>query len=206
MSAACDEPPAMLSKMRFFPSRLHARLLAAITVAAASALPLSACNSDATGFNMEIPPARIQAKLNESFPKENCPNQLVCVMVHTPQLALVNGSSRIGLRVQLRARSPVLQSQAAEVGGAQVSAKLRYERTEAALYLDDVKVDQLQLRGVPDAVSKIVAELGPKLIDTSFTAKPIYSIPNDRLTERMQRLALKDVYVHEGKLRVSVGL
>ncbi len=175
-------------------------------LAAVSLLTLGACTgSDSTGFNLELRPDRIQAKLNESFPKETCPTQLMCVAAHTPQLALVNGSNRIGMRIQLQARSPIVKSAPSEAGAAFVSAKLRYDRTQAALYLDDVKIDDLKLRGVPDAVSKLVAEMSPNLIGTAFSEKPIYQIPSDKLTERMQRLALKDVYVHDGKLRVSVG-
>jgi hypothetical protein len=178
----------------------------ALAIAAVSAAALVACSGDGDGFELEITPQKIQTELAKGFPRESCQSSVICVAAHSPQLVLVNGSPRIGLKVQLSSRSPLINSATAQIGSTALSAKLRYERTEAALYLDDVKIDDVQFKNVPDAVSALVRDLSQPLLRKSLTAKPIYTIPADKLSDRLQRMALHSVEIKGGKVVAVVRL
>lgn len=167
---------------------------------------VSACSTQPDGFTLEISNKQLQTKLAERFPKEDCSVIVFCISVHSPQVLLVEGSERVGLRVGLATRSPVVGTTSPNSGTAALSAKLRYDKTQAALYLDDVRIDELQVGALPKLVTDAIKSLSPQLIGTTLQSQPIYQVKADSISEKLQRMAIGDVRVRDGKIKVVVKL
>ncbi len=173
---------------------------------AVASLSLTACSSDSDGFTLDISNKQLQTKLAERFPREDCSAVIFCVAAHSPQVILVEGSQRIGLRMSLGTRSPALGKSAPDSGSATLSAKLRYDKSQAALYLDDVRIDDLQVAALPQLVVDTIKKLGPQLIGNSLQSQPIYQVKADTVSEKQQRMVIGDVRVKDGKIKVLVKL
>ncbi len=167
---------------------------------------LGACSTGSNGLSLEIRPEHIQSALAKQFPQEDCGAVLLCISAHSPQVLLVDGSDRLGLRVGLGVRAPALGASSPNSGTAIVSAKLRYDRSQAALYLDDVRVDDLQLKVLPKPVTDALKQLSPQLIGKRLQAKPVYVVKSDTVSEKLQRMSISDVRVSNGRLKVMIGL
>lgn len=150
-------------------------------------------------LSIELTEQDLQTRLAERFPIQNCSLIIVCLDVTAPQLKLTEGSDRIALSADLSATL----GQRRYPGTLAFSGRVRYVAQEGEFFLDDITVERFDLAGVPIHYTEILRNRGPGALRCVLSTRPIYTLKGNTLQERLARLAVRDVRVVDGKLRVS---
>lgn len=154
----------------------------------------------APGLAIELTEQELQARLAARFPIQNCGLIIVCLEVTSPQLKLIEGSDRVALAANLSATV----GQRRYPGTLAFSGKVRYVAQDGDFFLDDIEIDRFDLTGVPAHYTEILRSRGPALLRGVLSTRPIYTLKGDSTKERLVLLAVRDVRVVNGKLRVSM--
>ena len=149
---------------------------------------------------IEFTAQELQTQLATRFPIQNCSLFVVCFDVTAPQLKLTEGSERIALAADLFAtigkrRYP---------GTLAFSGKIRYVAQDGEFFLDDIEVERFELAGVPAHYSEMLRNRGPALLRSVMSTRPIYTLNGDTLQQRLTRVAIRDIRVVNGRLRISL--
>jgi hypothetical protein len=150
---------------------------------------------------IDISQSEIQQRLSDRFPIKRCVAQ-ACIELLSPVAILSDGSDRIGFS------SAVIASGGKQQFPGQVAftGKVRYVRDDGKFYLDDIEIQTLQIASVPPNLAAVVKALGPGIIRTGLQNYPIYTIKGSTGKEMLAWLAVGDVQVVNGKLRVTFKL
>jgi hypothetical protein len=148
---------------------------------------------------IEIDQAQLQARLDARFPHRNCTLMVACLTLSAPVVTLAEGSNRIGLSADVL----VTLGKREMPGKVAFSGVLRYVRYEGDFYLDDVQVDNFSLTGFPPELVQVVKVRGPAAMRRALEGHPIYTLKGDTRAATLARLAVRDVRVVDGKMRVT---
>ncbi|MBC7710915.1 MAG: DUF1439 domain-containing protein [Rhizobacter sp.] len=154
----------------------------------------------APNLAIEFTAQELQTQLATRFPIQNCTLVVVCFEVTAPQLKLTEGSDRIALAADLSATL----GQRRYPGTLAFSGKIRYVAQDGEFFLDDIEVERFELTGVPAHYSEMLRSRGPALLRSVLSSRPIYTLKRDTLQQRLTRMAIRDVRVVNGKLRISM--
>ena len=188
-----DLPACPMWKRRVFFSLL------ALTVLGGCALFLAQRYGD--DLAIELTEQDLQTRLAARFPIQNCSLIIVCIDVTSPQLKLLEGSDRIALTAELVATL----AQRRYPGTLGFSGKVRYVAADGNFFLDDIDIDRLDLAGVPPKYTELLRSTGPTALRSVLSTRPIYTLKGDTAKERLTRLAVGDIRVVNGKLRISMA-
>jgi len=157
----------------------------------------------AQGFSTEvaidIDRTQIQQRVDERFPQKSCALMVACLTLSKPEVALDEGSPRIGLAADVLVQLGHRQMP----GRVAFSGALRYVRYQGDFFLDDVRVDDLKLDGFPPELAEVIRLRGPAAIRRALEGQPVYTIKSDSAKAALLKLAVRDVRVVDGKVRVS---
>ena len=148
---------------------------------------------------IEIDRAQLQARLDARFPQRACTLMVACLTLSAPVVALAEGSNRIGLSADVL----VSLGRREMPGQVAFSGVLRYVRYEGDFYLDDVQVDNFALTGFPPELVQVVKVRGPTALRRALEGHAIFSIRSDSPQAALAKLAVRDVQVVGGKVRVT---
>ncbi|MBL8310583.1 MAG: DUF1439 domain-containing protein [Burkholderiales bacterium] len=151
-------------------------------------------------FRVSIDQSDIQAHVSARLPLRHCALVVACLEVNSAQVLLAEGSDRIGIRSELLAslgnrRYP---------GVAAFSGKPRYVPGEGKVFVDDLRIDDLQLQGLSSEVAAMVKLRGPALLHGALQTTPIYTIRGKSIKADFVRFALHNVQVVNGKLLLTL--
>ena len=177
------------------------RRLAAITAAllAATALATCAVVSHLSAGHLDIEQAELQARIAPRFPTHHCRLVVACLDLSNPVVVLTDGEDRIGL--SLDAKVSLAGEQRS--GRVAFSARPRYMPAEGQLFLDDLQITMLELAGLRDEYAEIVKRSGPGMINAQLQSRPVYTVDTSSAKGAMAKLAVRDVKVVNGRLRIS---
>jgi hypothetical protein len=150
---------------------------------------------------IELTEQDLQTRLATYFPVQNCGLIIVCLDVAPPQISLREGTDRIALSTNLSATL----GQRRYPGTLAFSGKVRYVAEDGDFFLDDIVLDRFELAGIPMHYTEILRNRGPGLLRGALSTRPIYTLKGDTLQQRFARLAVRDVRVVNGKLRISMA-
>ena len=150
------------------------------------------------GF-IDIDQAQLQARLDARFPQKNCTLMVACLTLSAPVVTLTDGSPRIGLSADVL----VTLGHREMPGKVAFSGVLRYVRYQGDFYLDDVQVDNFELTGFPPDLVQVVKVRGPAAMRRALENHPIYTLKGDSTKTALAKLAVRDVEVVGGKVRVT---
>ena len=150
------------------------------------------------GF-IDIDQAQLQRRLNERFPQKNCAMGLACVSLSAPVVTLTEGSPRIGLSADVL----VTLGHRELPGKVAFSGVLRYVRYQGDFFLDEVQIDNFALSGFPPEFVQVVQVRGPAVLRRALEGHPVYSLKADSARSALAKLAVRDVKVVDGKVRVT---
>ncbi len=170
-----------------------------LSIAALGGCALFLAQRHGDKLSIELTEQELQTRLAARFPIQNCSLVIVCLDITSPKLKLVEDSDRVSLSADLAAT--VVQRR--YVGGLAFSGKVFYVAESGEFFLDDVEIHRFDLEGVPTQYTEMLRSRGPSLLRGVLANKPIYTLKNDNAQQRLARLALRDVRVVGGKLRVS---
>ncbi len=178
------------------PRRVAVALGAVLAVGAAS---WWAVTEFAPQGSIDIDQAQLQARLDARFPQRNCTMMVACVTLSAPVVMLTEGSSRIGLSADVL----VTLGHREMPGKVAFSGTLRYVRYKGDFYLDDVQIDNFVLTGFPPQLVDVVKARGPAAMRRALEGHPIYTLKADSTQSALAKLAVRDVQVVDGKVRVT---
>ena len=178
----------------------HPRILFCVT---AGAVLLATAWWAVTSFMPEgaidIDQAQIQQRLDARFPQKTCTMMVACLTLSAPVVSLTEGSERIGLAADVL----VTLGRREMPGQVAFSGVLRYVRYKGEFYVDDVRIENFALTGFPPDLVQVVKLRGPAAMRRALEGHPLYTIKGDATTTALARLAVRDVRVVDGKLRVT---
>ena len=148
---------------------------------------------------IELTEQDLQTRLASRFPIQNCALIIVCIDITSPKIKLVEDSDRIALSADLSATLGTRRYP----GTLAFSGKVRYVAENGEFFLDDIEIHRLDLDGVPTKYTEVLRNTGPAALRSVLTTRPIYTLKTDTAQQRLARLAVRDVRVVNGKLRVS---
>ena len=148
---------------------------------------------------IDIDQAQLQQRLDARFPQKNCTMMVACLTLSAPVVRLTEGSPRIGLSADVL----VTLGHREMPGQVAFSGVLRYVRYQGDFFLDDVQIENFSLTGFPPELVQVVKARGPGALRHALEGHPIYSLKGDTATSALARLAVRDVQVVNGKVRVT---
>jgi Protein of unknown function (DUF1439) len=159
---------------------------------------LTACLGVNDGkLTLDFSAAQLQERIAPKFPVEKCPLPFTCIKLQSPKASLLAGSDRLRLGFD----TTVSVAQQPVQGASVVSAKLRFDAAKGEIYLDEPRVESFALDGVPPAITALASEHGGRLLAASLQNTPVYTFQNAQM-DRLAKMAITDVKVVDGKLRV----
>lgn len=177
--------------------RIFAALLIVAAVALAGVFYLR------HGYVYEISQADIQSRIEPQFPVEKCV-LVFCIELDKPFVKLRDGRARIEFGSE--ALMEVAFSKDQYDGNAGFSGELRYISEDSAFFLQDSKLEFLEVNGVSEERKKDLDQLAALLVSEYLRANPIYSFRGTALELFAPWLELKEVNVRDEILSVRVGL
>jgi hypothetical protein len=148
---------------------------------------------------IDIDQAQLQERLDARFPQKNCTMLVACLTLSNPVVKLTEGSPRIGLSADVL----VTLGHRQMPGQVAFTSQLRYVRYQGDFYLDDVQIDNFSLAGFPPDLVQVVKVRGPDALRRALQGHPIYTLKGDTARSALAKLAVRDVRVVNGKVRVT---
>jgi hypothetical protein len=149
--------------------------------------------------SIDIDQAQLQERMDARFPQKHCTMLVACLTLSSPVVKLTEGSPRIGLSAAVL----VTLGHREMPGQVAFSGLLRYVRYQGDFYLDDVQIDNFSLTGFPPDLVQVVKVRGPDALRRALQGHPIYTLKGDTARSALAKLAVRDVQVVNGKVRVT---
>ncbi len=149
--------------------------------------------------SIDIDQAQLQQRLDARFPQKSCTMMVACLTLSQPVVHLAEGSPRIVLSADVL----VALGHRQMPGQVTFSGVLRYVRYEGDFFLDDVRIDNFSLTGLPPELVQVVKVRGPDALRRTLQGHPIYTLKGAGPRAALAKLAVRDVQVVGGKLRVT---
>ena len=149
--------------------------------------------------SIDIDQAQLQQRVDARFPQKHCSMMVACLTLSKPVVRLTEGSPRINLSADVL----VALGHREVPGQVTFSGVVRYVRYEGDFFLDDIRVDNFSLTGVPPELVQVVKVRGPDALRRTLQGHPIYTLKGQGARAALAKLAVRDVQVVDGKLRVT---
>lgn len=155
------------------------------------------------GHVYEIAEADIQQSIDSHFPVEKCV-LVFCLELSQPFMRLNDGQARI--EFGSRALMQVAFSDDEYDGSAEYSGELVYDAEQIAFFLNDARLESLQVSGIAEKHKENVDKLASLLAREYLRAHPVYSFKDTTFELIAPWLELKEVMMRDGVLRIRMGL
>lgn len=162
-------------------SRLPRRGFAALAGAAMVVLALAGCAVFSPGpKTVQISEARLAELMARQFPFNSCYLEIFDVVIGTPRITLLPETNRIGTAFSYSLGSALLGSRQF-AGTLDLTYGLRFEPGDATLRLADVRVEGVQVPGVPVAYRNQANRLGSLLAENLLRDQVIHRLSEQDL-------------------------
>ena len=150
---------------------------------------------------VELSREQLQAALAKRFPLQARYLDVVDVQASAPRLQLLPESNRMRTSVALTAASRLLRDTLR--GDVDMSFGLRYEPSDTSIRLADVRVERIDLQGVPEALRGQLQRLGPFLAERMLEGAPLHTFSPDQVA-KAQGWTPSEIRVTASGLRISL--
>jgi hypothetical protein len=148
---------------------------------------------------IDIDQAQIQQRLAARFPQHSCALAMACIDVSAPVVTLDEGSDRIGLAADVLVSLGHRQSP----GRVAFSGVLRYVQYQGDFYLEDVRIDEVQFADFPPELAEVLKQRGASAVRRALEGQPVYSLKGQGARAALAKLAVHDVRIVDGRVRVT---
>jgi len=155
------------------------------------------------GHVYEITQEELQQRIQSQFPVEKCV-LVFCLELSEPFVRLDDGQTRI--EFGSNALMEIAFSSEEYDGSARFSGELSYDAEKIAFFLQDSRLESLEVSGVSDKHKDNLNQLASMLVRDYLRANPMYSFKGTAFELIAPWLELKEVSMDQGVLRVRVGL
>jgi len=157
-----------------------------------------------TGKELEVTltEADLREKIEEAFPIEENYLMVVRLRLSDPEVRLREDSDRILYRMKATVFIPGKEIR----GEARVSGKIRYDAGLREFYLEDSHLEDLDIEGIPSEYRKPLTNVANVATRELFERYPIYDLDEEILGKLKGTVAIRNVKIVDGKVRISFGL
>lgn len=165
-------------------------------------------------YRLVLTEEQLAAQLNEKFPFDKAYFFVINLHFANPKLALEDGSDRISfgcevetnIKLELNSEKRSRPLPGSLHGAAKLSGKIRYEPDNGAFFLDEPKVESLDIAGVPEKWRRRVSEAVARATGEFLSRAPVYKLRPTDMKKAAARLILRDVKVLDKKLILTMGV
>lgn len=160
-------------------------------------------------FQVVITEQQIVDKLHEKFPFRKTFFRLLDLTLQDPEILLEEGSNRVafGLEIQTNIRLAVNGDPYGPlIGRIKLSGLVRYDANTAQFFLDEPRVERLEIQNVPESWSERLNQAATKAVSEILSRAPIYRLNSADLKQAAARVVLRDVVVKDKKVFVTLGM
>lgn len=144
----------------------------------------------------------LQSQIVAAFPYEKR-ELLYTLAVRDPKLVLTDKSDRIGLSVNLEVSA---------LGGKKMhgsliaAAGLRYDPVQTAFFLDNPRVTEVLIDGLPKSISSRIPGVATTALQGVLKGKPVYRLTETDAKSFLLRRTLKAVKINNGNVEATLGV
>ncbi|WP_290645896.1 DUF1439 domain-containing protein [Aquabacterium sp.] len=175
------------------------------TALMAMAIPvmLAACASLLGPRTVEISREELLTKLGKQFPTTKRLMKLLDVTAALPTLDLQEEKNRVSASVDLTARELLMGQE--YKGKVTLSFGLRFEPKDLTLRLNEPRIEQVAVEGLPPVYQRALSNLGAKLVEETLNDYPVHQLkPEDLRTADRLGYQVKDIAVTHTGLAVHL--
>jgi len=166
-----------MNTTRLTSNRRHLRLAGATGLA--SALALAACASLIGPRTIEIPKEELLSKLGQRFPVTQRVMNLLDISVSAPSLDLLPDTNRVAASIPLVAHE--MLGGRDHPGRIKLSFGLRYEPQDLSVRLTGVKIEQVDIEGLPALFQQGLTRLGAAVAEERLQDQAVHHFKPDDL-------------------------
>jgi hypothetical protein len=155
------------------------RLRLAGATGLASALALAACASLIGPRTIEIPKEELLSKLGQRFPVTQRVMNLLDISVSAPSLDLLPDTNRVAASIPLVAHE--MLGGRDHPGRIKLSFGLRYEPQDLSVRLTGVKIEQVDIEGLPALFQQGLTRLGAAVAEERLQDQAVHHFKPDDL-------------------------
>lgn len=176
---------------------LGASLFGALTACASSPLP--------AGLNSTtIAESQLASLLARAFPYTRQFSGLADLTLQSPRLRLLPHTNRLGTELDLLLAERLAGTRYS--GRMDLDYGLRFDATEGAIRMNDVRVNRLDIDQVPRAQQALLAQYAPQVAERLLNNLVLYRLPAERLAlARQLGLTVSALRVLPEGLRIEMG-
>lgn len=160
-------------------------------------------------YEIVLSEQQLVEKLNERFPFEKKLLFVVDLKFSNPLVSLEEGSDRItfGCEIETNLRlEEGREVQAPLRGTLTLSGNVRYDENESAFYLDNPRLERVDIAGVPEKWSGKVRDASSRALSEYLNRAPLYRLRPTDVKKAVAKLVLRDVRVSEKRLILTMGV
>lgn len=161
-------------------------------------------------YQISLSEEQILTKLNEKFPYKKTYFFIIDLNFLNPQLALENGSDRIAfgcdVETNLKIENKIEDTTPPLRGSIKLSGTIRYDATAGEFFLDEPRVEKLDIDGIPDKWRSKLNNAITHAIPEFLSHAPIYKLHPTDIKKAAIRLFLLDVKVINKNLIITMGV
>lgn len=175
------------------------------TVLMVMALPavLAACASLLGPRTVEISREELLTKLGKQFPTTKRLMKLLDVTAALPTLDLQEEQNRVSASVDLTAKELIMGQE--YKGKVTLSFGLRFEPKDLTLRLNEPRIEQVAVDGLPPVYQRALSNLGAKLVEEALNDFAVHQLkPEDLRTADRLGYQVKDIAVTRTGLAVHL--
>jgi hypothetical protein len=151
-------------------------------------------------MKVTIPEQHLQTSLNSILPIKN-DKGLVIIELQKTDVWLKGDTHKIELASDVTIRSFGHE----ESGKLHVAATPIYDPQTGCVYVTDIEVLGLKVRGIPRKYVRKINKLASKLLTKALQNQPIYQLSNESGLESLAKASLTSLTVEEGELVLNFG-
>jgi hypothetical protein len=149
------------------------------TLAFVLAAPLWLLGCATTPRTVEVSQAQLQAALDRKFPSQVRLLELLDVQLTAPRLTLQPEAGRLRTDFALQVSDRILRRSLQ--GQLDLSFGLRYEPTDASVRMREVRVERMDLRGLPEAWVPYAQRIGPLAAERLLEGAVLHTFTPEQL-------------------------
>lgn len=165
------------------------------------AVPLFLAGCATAPRSVEISHERLQAALDRRFPAQSRLVELLDVQLTAPRLTLQPESNRLRTDFALQVSDRIVRR--ALQGDLALSFALRFEPADASVRMKDVRVERMDLRGLPEAWAPYAQRIGPLAAERLLEGAVLHAFTPEEL-QRARGWTPGELRVTRGGIAVTL--
>jgi hypothetical protein len=163
----------------------------------------AACNLSREGIVVRMEPEEIQKRLEAGFPIEKTYLMVLKLTLKDPEIIPAGEPDRIGLR--LKAAINVSVGGEPIAGTAAVSSGMRYDRDRRAFFLEDPRLEEMDIPALPGEYRREVRAAAEIAVIRLLTDYEVYALDQSDRAQAMAGMMLKKVEIRGGGVEATFG-